>query len=905
MSYLDLPRMVFAGRFQADPSTVNNDPHHFDAATFRSNYQLPGPGMSDGWWNPQGTGAWRLFDCSVRAVYYRDGTSCDDPNIDPTVGLSVSGSRSRAEAKLVDLDPEQQMVSEIWGLQILLGGAGAALAFSSDFDVTPFSDIWTRYPQGQPDSFFGAVYQSTLSGVDWNAAFLNESTSRFLRELATGAGSTPRELSIKFNVDGFDDDASSTSFTFGRIVGSIGLYESGTPRRFTLGRRLNPPVSNAPLNYGVARLDGNRLAVDLGNSLPTASAGGPLVDLGILHAALLPPDDKPVTLGEVPYQCAGWYENTAGIHSFTLTDAQAKQATETPIGIVQSVAGAPLTPVVAERPDGSYVRADQFVFRLDARETQSATLWATKFGRPLQRQQISLTFDNSYVEGQVSQGPVPGPAAGTPASGLHFPATVTTGDNGSAEMALTGNLDGRPRKYIDGQVYGVSCQIGSVPAKPGQNPLSDDISVLVWSPYQVPDNPTWLDDVQPIFRQYADLYPVMRPIVELDNYASVVSRLQIMRQVFDAPVSDPNYMPVTRDLSGPMREMLRTWLREPRYMRCDSKESLLRALQLAIELEHATLPPYLTALYSIKPGANVEVAALIRSIVLEEMLHMSLVCNLMVAIGGSPAIDKPGFVPNYPGSLPGGLRAGLTVRLRRCSIEQIRDVFLSIEEPEETAEPDRGTASPNDLTERHPYTIGWFYDEVRTALKELAGDGTIQFGHLDRQVKARIGTHDLFKIESLEDALRAIAEIKEQGEGASPLNPDESKDRRRLAHFYKFSEIVHGRRIEPAADGHGFGYTGDKVPFDPDGVYPMMDDPNIAKLPPASRAHILSQQFNASYLALLNGLHETFNGSPANLANAVGSMYSLEVQARALMQTSSGLDDGTTAGISFQLPFPL
>jgi hypothetical protein len=78
MAYLDLPRMVFSGRFQADPSTVNNDPHHVDAATFRSNYQLPGPGMSDGWWNPHGTGAWRLFDCSVRAVYYRDGTSCDD-----------------------------------------------------------------------------------------------------------------------------------------------------------------------------------------------------------------------------------------------------------------------------------------------------------------------------------------------------------------------------------------------------------------------------------------------------------------------------------------------------------------------------------------------------------------------------------------------------------------------------------------------------------------------------------------------------------------------------------------------------------------------------------------------------------------------------------------------------------
>ncbi len=40
MSYLDTPRLVFSGQFQADPSTVNNDPFHFDTARFRSSYQL-------------------------------------------------------------------------------------------------------------------------------------------------------------------------------------------------------------------------------------------------------------------------------------------------------------------------------------------------------------------------------------------------------------------------------------------------------------------------------------------------------------------------------------------------------------------------------------------------------------------------------------------------------------------------------------------------------------------------------------------------------------------------------------------------------------------------------------------------------------------------------------------------
>ena len=74
MAYLHVPRLVFAGRFQADVSTVNNDPEHFDTDQFRANYQLPGSGSANGWWNPQGTGAWRLFDCTVRSVWYADGT---------------------------------------------------------------------------------------------------------------------------------------------------------------------------------------------------------------------------------------------------------------------------------------------------------------------------------------------------------------------------------------------------------------------------------------------------------------------------------------------------------------------------------------------------------------------------------------------------------------------------------------------------------------------------------------------------------------------------------------------------------------------------------------------------------------------------------------------------------------
>src|SRR4051812_44331954 len=83
-----------------------------------------------------------------------------------------------------------------------------------------------------------------------------------------------------------------------------------------------------------------------------------------------------------------------------------------------------------------------------------------------------------------------------------------------------------------------------------------------------------------------------------------------------------------------------------------SREELYPWLQNAIELEHSTIPPYLTAMFSLKPGKNDEIARLIRSIVQEEMLHMTIVGNILIAIGGHPAINLPRFIPKYPGPLP-------------------------------------------------------------------------------------------------------------------------------------------------------------------------------------------------------------------------------------------------------------
>lgn len=147
MSYLIGARLHFAGRFTADVSTVNNDPQHF-----RDPNQPPGQG-----WNPRGTGSWKVDGCTVTSAVFADGTVARTAADDPVVGAS---NVQAGQARLVDLDPEQQLVSQIWGLRLsLTRTAGASPAFAGVFKVAAFSDLWP-----------GSRRRSTCSSVCGSAA---------------------------------------------------------------------------------------------------------------------------------------------------------------------------------------------------------------------------------------------------------------------------------------------------------------------------------------------------------------------------------------------------------------------------------------------------------------------------------------------------------------------------------------------------------------------------------------------------------------------------------------------------------------------------------------------------------------------------------------------------------------
>lgn len=314
-------------------------------------------------------------------------------------------------------------------------------------------------------------------------------------------------------------------------------------------------------------------------------------------------------------------------------------------------------------------------------------------------------------------------------------------------------------------------------------------------------------------------------------------------------------------------------------------------LQNAIKLEHSTIPPYITALFSLKPGTNQSISNLIRSIVIQEMQHMTIAANLLIAIGGKPEINTKNFIPVYPGPLPmnvGDLRVGIEA----FSIPLVNNVFKIIEEPEH---PIPVTTSFVAETEQFS-TIGQFYDAVKDQITNLGQDIFVQKQAPPQVlVSAYFPPNVLFPITSPNDANRAIDIIKTQGEGTSSDPFDTPGE---PAHFYRFGEIAAGKTLIKTSTG--FSYGGDPIPFDPSGVFLLRSNCKIADYPVGSQARTRITQFASNYFSLLNALHAAFNGQPDKLDAAVGLMYDLRTSAASLMTTPDPTSPDVNVGPSFE-----
>jgi hypothetical protein len=295
--------------------------------------------------------------------------------------------------------------------------------------------------------------------------------------------------------------------------------------------------------------------------------------------------------------------------------------------------------------------------------------------------------------------------------------------------------------------------------------------------------------------------------------------------------------------------------------------NLRHHLVQAAALELSTIPLYLYAAYSIQTQSyyqwNPGMSAFrtIRSVVIEEMLHLSLARNLLVAVGGNSEFrcyDRD-FVPVFPEMML-HRTPDLPLHLERCSADLMTEVFMPLEQPAKShakPQPDRYN------------TIGQFYAAIRDGFdyldkhdKDLWSGNQPDFQYQNTYWNQDGGGAPIV-VTDLETAHQAIDTIVEQGEGAkpgdgdvplSPAKPVLGADE--LSHYTKFQAIAEG------IDAIGQ-------------VWSVPTDPRVANY--SGPVAELATLFNAAYAYVLCMIDEIYNTTRSTVAPGNDSpRYGLE-----------------------------
>ena len=294
---------------------------------------------------------------------------------------------------------------------------------------------------------------------------------------------------------------------------------------------------------------------------------------------------------------------------------------------------------------------------------------------------------------------------------------------------------------------------------------------------------------------------------------------------------------------------------EPK-IRIETREELIYLLAEAAAVEHSLMCSYLYAAWSLRrneadgltPDQVVAVTrwkSIITSVAIEEMTHLTLANNLLVAIGAGPHLSRPNF-PVPPTYYP----TGIVVELARFS-PAILDHFIFLERPEGRRLHDAAEfVHPADYHRTQPkgrlmpssqdYTTqGHLYRGVRHGLEVLAhhvGEAALFCGDVASQIgPADASLPGLSLIRDLKTAEQAIQTIIEQGEGA----PAHSED----SHFSRFMRVRKEYDAFVAAD----------PTFDP--AFPSAHNPTMRQpLDPHNRVYVDSPEA-ARILDLANSLY--------------------------------------------------
>ena len=578
MSYLHTPRLVFTGDFLSDVSTINNDPAKYNNSTFQPSFQTPGLHSANGWWNPEGGAIYNLQDCSIKQAVYKDGTKAEAN--DELIGQFVKCADGRASGKMVDLDPQMQMCSELWGMKLRIMNNSGDLLMSGILTTVGFRNLQYRQTagigvNGQP---LGGSWPTTLTDIEWGDTV---SENQFMTELKE----TTQQNKLSVNLNGFGyyyNHASNGRFSLGRMLGAIGPWFEGEPETISPSRKLYGVVDVGGIVYFNSTnfiMDRDKVVFDFGQSFPISNSVGRIEFNQRLIAAV---SKKPLengsgpsvtidkdefeVLDDVRYETGdNWLMDTGGILSINISEDGLKRLKDNQLLLLTINASGEYVILAREAIGGYVAKADNFVQRIDADQSATVRFYAWQWGRPIPNRRISVKLEPETPMQPIStKYPIyPVPGINRPRGGITFDETITTNEKGLAEMSLIGNRVNQPRDYLPGQIYLLQYELAKVKSEGMSGILPDKVNIHLRSYFPIPESPTW-DDIAYEMTQFSNLYPIMsKYFIDLSDPHALIAKSEILTFAFTREITDPLYMPVTRDLSDSKRLTIVKWLQNP------------------------------------------------------------------------------------------------------------------------------------------------------------------------------------------------------------------------------------------------------------------------------------------------------------------------------------------------------
>jgi hypothetical protein len=567
MSVLEIPRILFRGQCSWDPITTNNYSRFYDEDSCDPVPDIPPLDVShfrqdaiaavatEGSWNPHGTHRSSFFDTEVSGADLGDGVLTDDPFV---------GAPASFLGMLVDCEPYGSVSSQLFFDKMqfgIPGGCRITLPRRSRF-IARYINFSRNSANWKIAGVASVVWQTSFAKADglvvdaqnspslqalaqaleaedvlgltvrWNAYRTIYYDNPCLRNGSDSSAAADQALIAKLNTGGWQPNPARSL-----VVGVIGLWRKGEPASEPGDRALLSVPPGEVVATAHARLQGDRLTIDLQNSISEVDDLLSKQNLGTLSVVAVGETSAvaPVTLGTLSYPQYDRpsYERDCGIVTLKLT-SEGRSAARS--GLIQIRNGEGGIYLAEQRLRPLPVEHNRYVNGDDPATPAAVQLYDR--GRP-----AGPGIDVTMYDG-TTMAPI---------------ATAATDADGQVEFEIQPIPCGGSYPYVfaaQGQPAPAQLDTQLTPYMYVRSlPADEAIGRLA---------PTWANVYNYVLVNWNALAPCMDNWLRLDDPDQVRAYAPVLRRLTDPGFFENyTYMPVTRDMTTGERTLLYAFLDGP------------------------------------------------------------------------------------------------------------------------------------------------------------------------------------------------------------------------------------------------------------------------------------------------------------------------------------------------------